>query len=143
MQHDPLRRYRFVEVPTFLVAGHETTSAATTWALYALTQNPSAQLRLREELLKVTTDTPSMDELNALPYLEWIVRETLRVHAPVPNTLRVASRDTEIPLDNAFVNAQGQLQDRIRIGKGQPIFIPVLPINRSKDIWGEDAAEFR
>ncbi|KAJ7658457.1 cytochrome P450, partial [Mycena rosella] len=31
------------KVPTFLVAGHETTSTAMTWALFALTQNKAAQ----------------------------------------------------------------------------------------------------
>ncbi|KAJ7275844.1 cytochrome P450 [Mycena rebaudengoi] len=39
------------EVPTFLVAGHETTSTAAAWALFALTQNVAVQKRLRDELL--------------------------------------------------------------------------------------------
>jgi hypothetical protein len=38
-----------------------------TWALFALTQNPTAQARLREELLSISTDHPTMDEFNALP----------------------------------------------------------------------------
>jgi cytochrome P450 len=57
-----------------------------TWALFALTQNPMAQARLREELLSIPTDRPTMDELNALPYLDCVVRETLRMYAPVPAT---------------------------------------------------------
>jgi cytochrome P450 len=61
-------------------------STATTWALFALTQNMAAQNRLREELLAVSTDNPTMDQLNELPYLDCVVRETLRVHAPVPST---------------------------------------------------------
>ncbi|KAF8131021.1 cytochrome P450 [Boletus edulis] len=72
------------QVPTFLVAGHETTrdlnavqSTATTWALFAMTNTPETQMKLREELLSVDTETPSMDELMALPYLDAVVRETL------------------------------------------------------------------
>jgi cytochrome P450 len=57
-----------------------------TWALFALTQNTAAQTRLREELLEVSSDRPTMDELNALPYLDCVVRETLRLYAPVPTT---------------------------------------------------------
>ena len=34
-----------------------------------------------------------MDELNALPYLDAVVRETMRVHAPVPSSIRIATRD--------------------------------------------------
>jgi hypothetical protein len=61
-------------------------STAATWALFALTQNVAAQNRLRDELLTVSTDNPTMDELNALVYLDCVVHETLRLHAPVPAT---------------------------------------------------------
>lgn len=58
-------------------------STAVTWALLALTQNTAAQTRLREELLTVSTDEPTLDELDSLSYLDCIVRETLRLHSPV------------------------------------------------------------
>jgi cytochrome P450 len=61
-------------------------STAVTWALFALTQNLPSQTRLREELQTVSTDSPTMDELNALPYLDCVVRETLRAYAPVTIT---------------------------------------------------------
>ncbi|KAI0634029.1 cytochrome P450 [Trametes polyzona] len=131
------------QVPTFLVAGHETTSTATTWCLYALTQAPEAQRKLREELLAVDTDTPTMDELNALPYLDAVVRETLRIHAPVPRTMRVATKDDTIPLSTPFVDRYGKEQDHVRVTAGSPIMIPVSLLNCSKALWGEDAEEFR
>ncbi|OBZ66502.1 hypothetical protein A0H81_13684 [Grifola frondosa] len=115
------------QVPTFLVAGHETTSTATTWCLFALTQAPEVQRKLREELFTISTDTPSMDELMSLPYLDAVIRETLRVHAPVPATMRVATKD----------------DDCIRISKDSPIIIPILAINRMKELWGEDSFEFK
>ena len=127
----------------FLVAGHETTSNATTWCLYALSQAPDVQQKLREELLKVATDNPTMDELNALPYLDAVVRETMRVHAPVPSSIRIAMRDDVIPLNTPYVDVHGQVHDAVRVSKGSPIFIPILAINRAKALWGEDAHEFR
>jgi hypothetical protein len=48
------------------------TSTALTWALFALTQNIAAQTRLRDELLGVSTDNPTMDELNELKYLDCV-----------------------------------------------------------------------
>ncbi|KAF7369408.1 hypothetical protein MVEN_00269900 [Mycena venus] len=131
------------QVPTFLVAGHETTSVGTTWALYALTQNVAAQTRLRNELLAVPTDEPTMDELNALPYLDCVVREALRVHAPVPSTVRVATRDDVVPLAQPFTDIHGTVHETIRVSKGQTIMIPILAMNRDKGIWGPDASEFR
>ncbi|KAJ7110658.1 cytochrome P450 [Mycena epipterygia] len=131
------------QVPTFLVAGHETTSTAVTWALFALTQNMAAQTRLREELLTVSTDNPTMDELNALPYLDCVVHETLRVHAPVTGTTRVALRDDVVPLGTPFTDANGTVHETLSIRKGDPIFIPILFLNRDVQIWGPDAMEFK
>ncbi|KAF8554640.1 cytochrome P450 [Imleria badia] len=150
------------QVPTFLVAGHETTSTATTWALYAMTNAPEIQTKLREELLSVDTETPSMDELMALPYLDAVVRETLRVHSPVPNTLRIAMKDDVLPVEKPYTDKNGVVHESIRytscvfryefdvylsfansISKGDPIVIPILAINRSRELWGPDAHEFK
>ncbi|KAJ7494429.1 cytochrome P450 [Mycena galericulata] len=130
------------QVPTFLVAGHETTSTGTTWALFALTQNIAAQTRLREELLTVSTDNPTMDELNALPYLDFVVREVLRVHAPVPSTMRMATQDDVVPLATPFTDVYGTVHETLKVNKGQTIMIPILAMNRDKAIWGPDAMEF-
>lgn len=131
------------QVPTFLVAGHETTSIATTWALFALTQAPNVQVKLRNELLSVSTDNPTMEELNALPYLDAVVRETLRLHAPASSTVRQAMKDDIIPLATPFTDKEGVLHHEIRIEKGQSLRIPIIQINRSRSIWGEDAFEFK
>ena len=89
-------------------------STATTWALYALTQQPDVQTKLREELFTIGTDNPTMDELNSLPYLDAVVRETLRIHAPVPMTMREAVRDDVIPLGQPVRDLKGNLLDSIR-----------------------------
>ncbi|EMD33503.1 hypothetical protein CERSUDRAFT_118076 [Gelatoporia subvermispora B] len=131
------------QVPTFLVAGHETTSSATTWCLYALTQAPEVQRKLREELFTLDTDAPTMDELNSLPYLDAVVRETLRVHAPVASTIRQAQKDDILPLATPFTDTRGQVHNVIRVDKGTTMLIPILQVNRSKAIWGDDAFEFK
>jgi len=55
-----------------------------------------------------------MDELNALPYLDYVVRETLRVHAPVPSTIRIAMKDDILPLNTPFTDKKGKVHDGIR-----------------------------
>ncbi|KAJ7846797.1 cytochrome P450 [Mycena leptocephala] len=130
------------QVPTFLVAGHRTTSTAVTWALFALTQNPTAQARLREELLSVSTDRPTMDELNALSYLDCVVRETLRVYAPVPATTRLAFHDDVVPLGTPLTDTRGKVHESVRVRKGDMVVIPILALNRDVAIWGPDAMEF-
>lgn len=88
-------------------------SNGTTWALYALSLRPDIQAKLRKELFTIQTDNPSMDELNSLPYLDAVIRETLRVHAPVPATIRVAIKDDIVPLGKPFVDKKGRVRDTI------------------------------
>ncbi|OSC99352.1 cytochrome P450 [Trametes coccinea BRFM310] len=131
------------QVPTFLMAGHETTSIALSWALFALSKNPTVQRKLREELLAVPSNTPTMEELSALPYLDMVVRETLRLHAPVAMRMREAKRDDVIPVSEPFTDRHGKVQNEIRIAKGNLVMLPILALHRSKEIWGEDALEFK
>lgn len=139
----PLPPHRLTHTLRFLVAGHETTSSGTALCLFALAQAPEVQVKLREELWSVQTENPTMDELNALPYLDAVVRETMRLHAPVPSSIRIAMRDDVIPLNTPYVDVHGQVHDVVPVTKGSPIFIPILAINRAKVLWGEDAHEFR
>ncbi|KAJ7696167.1 cytochrome P450, partial [Mycena metata] len=130
------------QVPTFLVAGHETTSTAATWALFALAENKEIQTRLRDELLTVDNANPSMDELNALHYLDCVVRETLRAHAPVVASFRVAMHDDVIPLGTPYTDRTGAVHETLRLTKGQTVVIPILALNRDSAIWGPDAQQF-
>ncbi|OSD05893.1 cytochrome P450 [Trametes coccinea BRFM310] len=131
------------QIPTFLVAGHETTSTAAAWCLFALTQHPEMQQKLRDELLAVPTDSPTMDDLAALPYLDRVVRETLRLYAPVTWTLRSADVDDVIPVSEPYVDRYGQVRHEIRIAQGNRVIFSVLAVHHSKAIWGEDALEFK
>jgi cytochrome P450 len=131
------------QVPTFLIAGHETTSTAVAWTLFALSCHPAVQTTLRAELRTCTTDMPTMDQLNALPYLEGVVREVLRLYAPVSSTHRIAVHDAEIPLQKPFKDRRGIMQSSIRVSKGDSVSVPIRLLNLSTEIWGEDANEFR
>ena len=70
-------------------------------------------MKLREELLQVSTDNPTMDELNSLPYMDMVIKETLRHHSPVPMTLRMAMQDDIILVDVPFTDKKGRLRDHI------------------------------
>lgn len=65
-------------------------------------------------MLAVPTDRPTMEELNALPYLDAVVRETLRKNSVVESTVRCAAADTVIPLGKPFVGRDGILRNEIR-----------------------------
>ncbi|SRR6266702_3794694 len=89
-------------------------STAIAWTLFALSCHPTVQTTLRAELSTCPTDMPTMDQLNALPYLEGVVREVLRLYAPVSATQRIVMHDAEIPLQKPFKDNRGIMQSSIR-----------------------------
>ncbi|KAK4549355.1 hypothetical protein LTR36_006352 [Oleoguttula mirabilis] len=120
------------QMMTFLVAGHETTSTAMIWALYALCKHPEVQAKLREE---VRSKLPSLDEdvsaadIDNCHYLHAVCSEVLRLWSPVSLTLRVADKDTSI---------NGQF-----VPKGMTIILCPYAVNTSTHLWGADALDFK
>ena len=84
------------------------------WTLFALSYQPTVQATLRAELRTCPTDSPTMEQLNSLPYLEGVVRESLRLYSPVGFTERIAGHDTVIPLQKPFTDNSGVLQNTVR-----------------------------
>lgn len=132
------------QISTILIAGYETSSSALTWCLYALASAPQCQNRLREAVHSVDLDSPTLDDdISQLEYLDWVVRETLRFHAPVTWTMRMATEDDEIPVQQPFWDKYGELNRTIKIAKHDIVTIPIQAINKSGSIWGQDAHIFR
>jgi cytochrome P450 len=77
---------------TLVVAGHETTALAIAWALWLLHRHPEAMARLDEELRGV--DDP--EKLAALPWLDAVCQETLRLRPIAPGIVRIVNRPTQI-----------------------------------------------
>jgi cytochrome P450 len=85
------------EVMTLLLAGHETTANALTWAWYELGRNPAAHARLSDELRRVLGDRPvTVDDLPALPWNLAVIEEAMRLHPPAYIVGREALREVEL-----------------------------------------------
>jgi cytochrome P450 len=112
------------QIPTFLLAGHETTSTGVAWALFALARHPAVLAELRSELRAsplptgATGNAPleqdALAALDRLPLLDAVVRETMRLYAPVPSTIREAVQDAALPLSAPFTDRHGVQQHEIR-----------------------------
>ncbi|KAJ7210279.1 cytochrome P450 [Mycena rebaudengoi] len=88
--------------------------------------------KLREELL-----------LNSLPYLDNVVRETLRAHTPPVSVRRMALVDDIIPLSTPYTGRKGVVHANIPVRKGQQLHLSLLGVNTDKALWGENAAELK
>ncbi len=143
-------------VNTFMFAGSDTSSLSLTWALWLIAQHPSIQDRLRSELLSVQPTTSSAnlteDEIQSLyaiisdlPYLNNVVRESIRIIPPVHSSIRVATQDDEIPTSYPVHNPDGTISNRtsVPIPKGSFVHVAVEAFNLDKEFWGDDAWEFQ
>lgn len=71
------------ECITLLLAGHETTASALTFALYLVSQHPRVEARLQAELAQVLGGRlPTADDLPRLPYTEQVFAEAIRIYPP-------------------------------------------------------------
>ncbi|EJF57948.1 cytochrome P450 [Dichomitus squalens LYAD-421 SS1] len=83
------------------------------------------------------------DRISHLPYLDAVVREALRLYAPITTTMRVATQDDVIPVAAPYMDRRGRMCDEIRVRKGDIISVPIQAMNKGRETWGEDADVFR
>jgi cytochrome P450 len=71
------------QVLIFLLAGHDTTALALTFALHLLGGHPDTQRRLRDEVDDVLGDrTPTAEDFEALAYTTMVLKEAMRLYPP-------------------------------------------------------------
>lgn len=80
----------------FFIAGHETSSNALAWTFFLLSQHPAAMRRLRVELDTVLNNQPpAVEQLRQLPFLDAVIKESMRLLPPVPMSARITAEATE------------------------------------------------
>jgi cytochrome P450 len=85
------------QIPSLFAAAFEAGQSVLTWTLLLLAQHPRIAAQLLDELhKKVGSTSPSLSDVGDLPYLNAVVRESMRILPPVPLQIRVAQCDTEI-----------------------------------------------
>ncbi|KEP45976.1 cytochrome P450 family protein [Rhizoctonia solani 123E] len=135
------------QVNTFIFAGSDTTSSALARTLHLLALNTEIQTTLRSEVSEAFNLHGSdldYDQINSLPYLDAVCREVLRLYPPVLFVERIAQKDCVLPLQCPVKAKDGKTTiSQAPIKKGTHIYLSILAANRDKQIWGEDADEFK
>lgn len=112
---------------TFIVAGHETTALALTWALYLCAFDPKVQDKARREIrAHLGTRTATAEDIMHLPYLRMILDETLRLYPPAS----IISREAVAP-DTLLGHP---------VEKGRNIVIPIYALHRHERLWRQPNA---
>jgi cytochrome P450 len=148
------------QMNTVIFAGFETSTISVSRLLHALASRPDAQTRLRNELRQAKLDYAASqvmsledgswndielpyDTLMSLPYLDAVVRETLRVYPPSSLLSRTARQTTTLPLQFPVVSSTGEEVSSVVVPEGTTLIISILAANHNKAVWGDDASEWR
>ncbi|XP_058984760.1 probable cytochrome P450 6t3 [Musca domestica] len=116
------------QVAIFLLAGFETSSSVLGFILYELAKQPDVQEKLKLELRDAFGQKSSLsyEELQALPYLEMVLCEGLRMYPAA-----------------AFINRECtalsgfRLNSDLFIPHGMPVYVSILGLHRDPKYWPE------
>lgn len=116
---------------TFLIAGHETTSGLLSFAFYNLCKHPDAYAKAQAEVDAVVGKGPiHVEHLANLPYMNGVLRETLRVNATIPLFAVMPFEDT-------------LLAGKYPVKQGETILNLLAKSQLDPKVFGPDADEFK
>ena len=108
------------EAMTIFLAGHETTANATSWMWYLLAKHPDIFAKLNAEARSIG-HTPSLDDLQKLPYALQVFKEAMRLYPPAYMIVRTAIEDVYI--------------DGYKLKKGAAIMISPHTLHRKPEYF--------
>ncbi len=112
------------EVMTFFLAGHDTTANALTWTWFLLGRHPEAHERVHREALEhPMEDGFDRDTYGELTCAERVIKESMRIHPPVPGTGRTPEED--------------DVMDGYLVPAGTRVVTSPYVMHRSPEIWDE------
>jgi cytochrome P450 len=110
------------EVMTIFLAGHETTANLLAWTHWLLVQHSHEEDRLREEIAMVVADEPvSLAHLRQMPFLDAVLKESLRLYPPVWSLSRRVETDETV--------------HGWRLHKGEFVLISQWVVHRHPRLW--------
>ena len=126
-----------------LLAGRDTTAGLLGWVFWSLARDQRVFDKLRSVILSDfgTYENPndiSFAALKGCAYLQYVMSETLRLFPTVPFNSRRAVKDTCLPVGGG-VDQKAPLF----VAKDHEVNYSVHLMHRRKDLWGNDADEFK
>lgn len=126
------------ELLNILLAGRDTTAAVLSNVWFELSKRPAVWKRLRQEVDALEGEILSFEQLKDMKYLRAILNESLRLYPVVPENERQAVQDTVLPLGGGEDG-----KSPVLLRKGDSAHWMLWTMHRRKDLYGEDAADFR
>lgn len=134
------------QISTLMFAAMDTTTYATSRILHLLAIHQDVQDKLRAEIRAAKAKfegEPDYDQLSSLPYLDAVIRETLRRHPPIGTLPREAHQDGVLTLSKPIKTVDGKEISEIHVPKDTLLVISIDAVNTNPDLWGPDSYEWK
>jgi cytochrome P450 len=115
---------------TFIAAGHETTAITLVWTFYLLSQYPQVRIKLQDEIRSALAGRElNIDDLARMPYLDWVLEESMRLYPPAWLQMRFAAKESEIggvklPVGTLLIMSQWVMHRLPEIWQDAEVFKP-------------------
>lgn len=120
------------QILTFLFAGHDSTAAAMSSLVVFLIANPDVEAKLVAEIENVVGSAElAAGHLSELTYLEWCLKETMRLLPPAGNIQRMSFQNDIM------------LGGRWKLKQYTPIIVDMFALHNDPETWGQDSAVFK
>ena len=119
----------------------DSVAIATTDILFHLARHPRVWTKLRNEVLAhadIKGPQFTYESLKSMKYLQSILNEGLRLHAPAGRSIRESRCDTVLP-----VGGGSDGKSPVYVPSGTRIDVNFMAMHRDPDFWGSDAETFR
>jgi cytochrome P450 len=107
----------------FILAGHDTTATALTYALWALGHHPDIQDRVAAEAAAIGDRELTPEDVSRLSYTVQVLHEALRLCPPAAGVGRLALRDIEV--------------DGYRVEAGSLMAVGIYALHRDPALWDD------
>jgi cytochrome P450 len=109
---------------TLFAAGHETTANALAWTFYLLSEHERVRERVLAELAEVLAGrAPTVEDLPKLPYLDWVVSESMRVYPPAWTQGRFTQEEFSL--------------EGYTFPRGTVVMVSQWVMHHRADVWGD------
>ncbi|CAH8304407.1 unnamed protein product [Eruca vesicaria subsp. sativa] len=119
----------------FMAAGRDSTACTLTWFFWIISENPNVLTKILQEIKENVPISRSDDQgkslyLNKLVYLHATISESMRLYPPIPFERKSPIKPDVLPSGH-------------KVKSNINIMIFLYAMGRMKDVWGEDATEFK
>lgn len=115
-----------------LMAGQHSSSSTSSWVMLRLAQNPEIMEELYQEQIRVLgADLPPLkyEDLAKLPLNQAIIKETLRIHAPIHSIMRAVKQPMPVPGTKLVIPTSHTLLAAPGVSASDPDHFP------NPDLW--------